>query len=85
MSQTRAPTTPANSHRELQGIDCHSGFREVKLRLRDVKQLAEAHTAAMVGLEPRSEQPQVLVLGPGEQGREGSSRRLEQEGRVQMW
>lgn len=82
MSQTQAPTIPANSHHELRGIDCHSGFRGEKLRLRDAKQVAQAHTAAMVGFEPHSEHLQVLVLSPRAQGREDSARQLEQEGCV---
>ena len=32
-------------------MDCHSGFREVKLRLKEVKQLAQTHTARQVAAD----------------------------------
>lgn len=61
-------------------MDCHSGFTEVKLRLREVKQLTQTLTAAMGGFEPHCEQPQVLVLSPEEQGKRDSAGRLKQDG-----
>ena len=61
-------------------MDFLSGFREVKLRLREVKQLAQTLTAAMVGYEPHCEQPQVLVLSPEEQGKRDSAGWLKQAG-----